>query len=216
MHPLLKKLEHLTDRIIPYLLVLITIIIVLEFGFKHIAEQYNLHITIADYTIIFFFVLDLAYKYNRVRQFKPFVKKFWLDIIAVFPFFLVFRIVEELFLLLSVSQDVAEGQKFLHFGLEAEKIVKEESALKELSSLQKESRLIKEIESGTKLTRTSLFARFFRLPKMIKVLPFYEKPIKKEVKIIEKDVGKETRLLEKDVKNIENFFRKRSKSKTKV
>ena len=216
MHPLLKKLEHLTDRIIPYLLILLTIIIVLEFGFKHIAEQYNLHITIADYTIIFFFVLDLAYKYNRVRQFKPFVKKFWLDIIAVFPFFLVFRIVEELFLLLSVSQDVAEGQKFLHFGLEAEKIVKEESALKELSSLQKESRLIKEIESGTKLTRTSLFARFFRLPKMIKVLPFYEKPIKKEVKIIEKDVGKETRLLEKDVKNIENFFRKRSKSKTKV
>ena len=151
-----------------------------------------------------------------MRQFKPFVKKFWLDIIAVFPFFLVFRIVEELFLLLSVSQDVAEGQKFLHFGLEAEKIVKEESALKELSSLQKESRFIKEIESGTKLTRTSLFARFFRLPKMIKVLPFYEKPIKKEVKIIEKDVGKETRLLEKDVKNIENFFRKRSKSKTKV
>ena len=216
MHPLLKKLEHLTDRIIPYLLVLLTIIIVLEFGFKHIAEQYNLHITIADYTIIFFFVLDLAYKYNRVRQFKPFVKKFWLDIIAVFPFFLVFRIVEELFLLLSVSQDVAEGQKFLHFGLEAEKIVKEESALKELSSLQKESRFIKEIESGTKLTRTSLFARFFRLPRMIKVLPFYEKPIKKEVKIIEKDVGKETRLLEKDVKNIENFFRKRSKSKTKV
>ena len=216
MHPLLKKLEHLTDRIIPYLLILLTIIIVLEFGFKHIAEQYNLHITIADYTIIFFFVLDLAYKYNRVRQFKPFVKKFWLDIIAVFPFFLVFRIVEELFLLLSVSQDVAEGQKFLHFGLEAEKIVKEESALKELSSLQKESRFIKEIESGTKLTRTSLFARFFRLPKMIKVLPFYEKPIKKEVKIIEKDVGKETRLLEKDVKNIENFFRKRSKSKTKV
>jgi len=216
MHPLLKKLEHLTDRIIPYLLILLTIIIVLEFGFKHIAEQYNLHITIADYTIIFFFVLDLAYKYNRVRQFKPFVKKFWLDIIAVFPFFLVFRIVEELFLLLSVSQDVAEGQKFLHFGLEAEKIVKEESALKELSSLQKESRFIKEIESGTKLTRTSLFARFFRLPRMIKVLPFYEKPIKKEVKIIEKDVGKETRLLEKDVKNIENFFRKRSKSKTKV
>ena len=216
MHPLLKKLEHLTDRIIPYLLILLTIIIVLEFGFKHIAEQYNLHITIADYIIISFFVLDLAYKYNRVRQFKPFVKKFWLDIIAVFPFFLVFRIVEELFLLLSVSQDVAEGQKFLHFGLEAEKIVKEESALKELSSLQKESRFIKEIESGTKLTRTSLFARFFRLPKMIKVLPFYEKPIKKEVKIIEKDVGKETRLLEKDVKNIENFFRKRSKSKTKV
>ena len=60
MHPLLKKLEHLTDRIIPYLLILLTIIIVLEFGFKHIAEQYNLHITIADYIIISFFVLDDA------------------------------------------------------------------------------------------------------------------------------------------------------------
>src|SRR3989344_5585101 len=43
MHPLLKKLEHLTDRIIPYLLILLAIVLGVEFFFKEIAEEhYNL------------------------------------------------------------------------------------------------------------------------------------------------------------------------------
>lgn len=200
MHPLLKKIEHITDRIIPYLLVLLAIILTLEFGFKQTAEHYHTYIVVADYIIIFFFTLDLIYKYNRVRQFKPFVKKFWLDILAVFPFFLLFRVIEETLLLFRVSQEVSEGQKFLHLGVEAEKIAKEERVLAEL---QKESRFIKEIEAGTKLSRTRLFARFFRLPRLIKVFPFYEKPIKKETRKIEKELKKEARVVKKDIKKIE-------------
>ena len=67
----------------------------------------------------------------------------------------------------------------MHIGLETEKLAKEERALRELAELQKE----------TELTRTRLFSRFFRLPRLVKVFPFYEKPIKKELKIIEKDIG---------------------------
>lgn len=215
MHPFLKRLEHITDRIIPYLLVLLAIILILEFVFTEKAELYHTQIVVADYIVIFFFTVDLIYKYNRVRQFKPFVKKFWLDILAVLPFFLLFRAVEELFLLLNISQDVAEGQKFLHLGVEAEKIAKEETALRELSQLQKESQFIKEIEAGTKLSRTSLFARFFRIPRLIKVYPVYEKPIKKDVKIVEKEIEKEGKALERDVKKIEKIFKKK-KSKSKL
>ena len=93
-------------------------------------------------------------------------------------------------LFFRISQELGEGQKFFHIGLEAEKLAKEERALRELAELQKE----------TQLTRTRLFARFFRLPRLIKIFPFYEKPIKKEIKIIEKDVIKAERKIIKKSK----------------
>jgi len=191
MHPILKKLEHLTDRIIPFLLIVLAVILITEFFFKATAEIYHIEIVIVDYVIIVFFTLDLMYKFHRVRKTKLFLKKYWLDIIAVFPFFLIFRLIEEFLLFFRISQELGEGQKFFHIGLEAEKLAKEERALRELAELQKE----------TQLTRTRLFARFFRLPRMIKIFPFYEKPIKKEIKIVEKDVMKAERKLKKKSKS---------------
>ncbi len=193
MHPLLKKLEHLTDRVIPYLLVLLALILILEFFFKEVAQKYYFFILSADILIVFFFTLDLAFKFNRVRKLKLFLKKYWLDIIAVFPFFLLFRVVEEIFVLFRLSPELSEGQKFFHIGLETEKLAKEEIALREIAELQKE----------TRLARTQMLARYFRLPRLIKVFPFYEKPIEKEIKVVEKNI-------EKDIKKIE---RKRARKK---
>lgn len=208
MHPFFKKLEHFTDRVIPYLLILLAAILILEFGFKTKAEEYYTYIVIADIIIISFFSIDLIFKYNRVRKFKPFIKKYWLDIIAVFPFFLLVRVVEEILLFFRVSEEISAVQKFLHLGVEAEKIVEEEKALSELSALQKETRVFKEIEATTQLSRTRMFARFFRLPRFIKVFPFYEKPIRKDIKIVERDVKKEARIIKRDVKKIEKKFKK--------
>ena len=50
--PIIKKIEHFTDRVIPYVLVLLTIILVIEFFFKHIAEIYHTQIIIADYVAL--------------------------------------------------------------------------------------------------------------------------------------------------------------------
>ena len=187
MHPLLKKIEHFTDRIIHYLLILLAAVLILEFFFKVSAQKYYLYIWVTDAVIIFFFALDLAYKFNRVRKLKLFLKKYWLDIIAVFPFFLVFRLVEEIFVLFRLGPELSEGQKFFHIGLETEKLAKEEIALREIAGLQKE----------TRLARTQMLARYFRLPRLIKVFPFYEKPIEKEINIIEKDVKKVKRKIKK-------------------
>lgn len=180
MHPLLKKLEYFTDRIIPYLLVLLAGVLIVEFFFKDVSKEYYSLISIADMLIIFFFALDLAYKFNRIRKLKLFLKKYWLDIIAVFPFFLIFRLAEEIFVLFRLSPELSEGQRFFHIGLETEKLAKEEIALREIAELQKE----------TRLARTQMFARYFRLPRLIKIFAFYEKPIEKEIKVVEKDIKK--------------------------
>ena len=180
MYPLLKKLEHFTDRIIPYLLVLLAVVLVIEFFFREVSQKYSSLITSADAVIVLFFTLDLIFKFNRVRKLKIFLKKYWLDIIAVFPFFLLFRVVEEIFILFRLSPELGEGQKFFHIILGTEELAKGEGAIRELAELQKE----------TKLTRTQLLARYFRLPRLIKIFPFYEKPIKKEIKVVEEDIKK--------------------------
>jgi len=56
------------------------------------------------------------------------------------------------------------------------------------------------LQKETRLTRTRLFARFFRLPRLVKIFPFYEKPIKKEIKFLEKDVEKIEKGLKKKLK----------------
>jgi len=194
MQSWLKRVEKFTDKSIPYWLGLLIILIIVEFFFKEIARDYHTFLVIADYIIVFFFVLDLLFKYDRMRKIKPFIKKYWLEIIAVFPFFLLFRLFEEIAVLFRFTREITEGQKFLHSGLELTKLAREERALLELAELEKESRLFKEISQGTKFARTQEFFRYFRLPRLVRAVPFYEAPIKQEVKKVEKKLWKQAHL----------------------
>src|SRR3989338_1642028 len=114
----LHKLELLVDHLIPWLILLLFVIIVFDIGYPAIAEKYHNYIQIADTFIVIVFVLDLTFKYIRIRNIKNFLKTCWLDILAVFPFFLVFRVVERFVLIFSVSKDLQQMQSLLHEGLD--------------------------------------------------------------------------------------------------
>ena len=119
----MHKIEVIVDKLIPYMLVILLIIIVLDLGFHEIAEHYHSYILIADYLVIGIFVLDLTFKYIRIRKIPLFLKTCWLDIIAVFPFFLVFRAFEGILGLFSktFSEGFSTAQSILHEGVEIEK-----------------------------------------------------------------------------------------------
>ena len=93
-------------------------------------------------------------------------KHYWLEIIAVFPFFLILRLLEEFYLIAEFGQNT---QKYLHSVVE----------------VQKESRLI--IEEAEKVvargSRSRYFMRFLRpiarVPRFFMAFSFYEKPIRK-------------------------------------
>jgi len=158
------KIELLVDKVIPPLVLLLLFIIIIEFGFHDIAEHYEFQIKLADSIIVAVFIIDLIYKYIRVRNIPKFVKHFWLDILAVFPFFLLFRAFEGVTAVLRIGETTERGQKLLHEGLE----------------LQKEgARLVQEIEKaarvGKEATLAGRFARFIRpvtrLPRILKIVP---------------------------------------------
>ncbi|MGV8171168.1 MAG: hypothetical protein ACP5OA_00570 [Candidatus Woesearchaeota archaeon] len=180
----MHKLEFIVDAIIPYCLVLLIIILILELGFHNFVKEHGLLVTIniADYFIIFIFVLDLIFKYIRVHDIPLFLKRYWLEIIAVFPFFLFFRLAELAFGITEISESVKTAQSITHSTTELEKeiaVVSEgEKALRGGESVLKEGEKVLKVERSTKLSR---FLRpLLRIPRFFKTLPqmlhFYDKP----------------------------------------
>lgn len=161
----LHKMEVIVDKVIPYLLIILLFLILVEIFFHKYVIPYEFWIKLADGIIIGFFALDLVFKYLRVRNIPKFLKKNWLDIIAVFPFFLIFRLFEEFSLLFNIGEKISGAQPLFHEALEIEK---------------EGAKIISEGEKISKLSRTSMLARFLRplerIPRFAKIFRYFEKP----------------------------------------
>lgn len=175
MRPWLHSLEKISDKSIPYLVLILLVLIVLDIFYHEKTTPYQNQILILDYFIVLVFIIDLSFKYYRIRNAKLFIKKYWIDILAVFPFFLLFRLIEEILILTRISESLSESQKFLHTGVEIGRISKEAN---------EEARVLREIQEASRLERTSLFARILRpaerIPRIWRMMHFYEKPYKKK------------------------------------
>jgi len=161
------KVEHLVDKSIPYLLILLFFIIIVEFFYHDYALKYEFWIDLCDYFIIFVFLIDLWFKWNRSRNFKMFLRTSWIDILAVVPFYLIFRLFEEIAYFARFGETLERTQKVLHETVEVEKEV---------------FKIASEAEKSGKVTRVGLLERFFkpvqRFPRFLKAFSFYEKPFK--------------------------------------
>jgi len=175
MEPWLHRIEVIVDKAIPYLVLILLILIIGEFTHYSLIEENANAVLLIDYFIVIMFIVDLSFKYYRVKSAKIFVKKYWLDIIAVFPFFLLFRLFEEVLLFFRLSSELVESQKVLHTGIEISRISREVS---------EEQRILREIQEATRLERTSRIARILRpaerIPRIWRMLHFYERPYKRD------------------------------------
>ena len=141
----LETVEYFIDRSIPFMLVLLTIIIIIEF--THVADEYHSYLVAGDYVIIGFFVIDLLFKYNHSKGMYSFVRMYWIDLIAVFPFYALTR----LFAVAAEFAAASEGtQKILHE-----------------SALLREARFLREIE-GAKFAKEGRLLRI--IPRSLRLL----------------------------------------------
>ena len=153
----LGKLERFTSRSIPVWVILLTIILILENPFWIIISlhEYEPWIGIADGLIVLFFVLDLVFKWYTVRHWKQFLKLYWLDILAVFPFYLIARVWISVRSVLVVGEEIGESQRVLHEFL----LLREGELIKE-ARLAKEAELLKETRPFIRALRSA--QRFLR------------------------------------------------------
>ena len=166
MSRFLEKIERLVDKIIPYLILVLFGIVITDVFYREISRKYAATIFALDAVIITIFTIDLIFKYQRVRNISRFLRLYWIDILAVFPFFLVLRLFEEILLLSETS--ISALRNLFHAGLifEEQVLVGEEAA--------------RTAELIAKEGRISLVAKWFgplrRMPRLFKAVSFYEHP----------------------------------------
>ncbi len=175
MKPWVHKIEVIVDKSIPYLVLILLVLLIGEFTHYKLVEENENIVLIIDYFVVLVFIVDLSFKYYRVKDSKIFIKKYWLDIIAVFPFFLLFRLVEEVILFFRIGSEIFKAQDILtivHTGVEVSGISSDEA------------KALREIQEATRLERTARITRIIRplerIPRILRVLHFFEIPFRKK------------------------------------
>jgi len=162
MHPILEKIEKLTDLLVVPALFGVLVIVVLEFFFTETAHHYDEWINLADLAIIFIFAVDLGFKYNRASTREGFVREHWLEIMAITPLFYFFRFLE----VFRVPGIADLGQEAAHLA--------EGARSGRFGSLFRSSEMARSARFGR-------FIRFFsRAPRFAKAAEFFGHPAEHE------------------------------------
>lgn len=200
-----RRLYHKIERIVDWLIfpaiIALLFVIIVELFFHDFAEHYHTAILVTDYIILSIFVLDLGFKFRRAKTIKGFLRHNWLDILAVFPIFVILRVLEPLILLTDFSKEAKTLQLIFHESLEISKGT---------------TNLAKEAEALGKVSRaryiTGIFRALGRSPRLLKGVAFYERPGKKPLKKQYKKVKKLEKKVEKKTFNLvkfKNLFKKK-------
>ena len=164
MHIHLHKLELWVDRVIPFSLLVLCIIIGMEIYYPLTADRYHALFSILDIIIITLFAIDLAFKYARVRNIPLFFRKYWLEILALMPFAMAIRSFEYILPLLRLKR-LEKVSDSVHGALETGS--KWGVIAKEAESVGKASRLT---------VANSFLRPLARMPRLVQAMVFYERP----------------------------------------
>lgn len=150
-------LHEWTARLVGPALIVILIVILMELFLPDLAHKYHAAILVADYSAISIFVVDLGFKFKRASEWEDFVKKYWLEIIAIMPGVILFRILDTIFV---ITRSAELSQDAIHLATRSERL----AAIAGSGELSRAAR----IERLTKgLTRT---------PRLAKAFSFYDEP----------------------------------------
>lgn len=142
----------IVNKLIPVLIILLLILIVLDFT-TNIVEDYHSYIVAFDYFVVTTFVIDLIFKYQHLKNKKKFIKLYWLDLLAVFPIYLLFRAYATIAELL-LERQLIQAQQITHTIVTIER---------EARILEEEAKLAKE----TKLARFNVLGRILRFTQRV-------------------------------------------------
>ena len=121
MNKFWKKVEHYNAKLIPYAIVALLFVIIVELFFQDFAHHYHTPIVILDYCVIAVFVIDLIFLGIKAKSVKFFFKSYWLDLLAVIPLAIAFTIASKIWRAASAAGQLGIGQAILHETLEARK-----------------------------------------------------------------------------------------------
>ena len=90
-----------------------------DFQFLSLFLVFSLEIL--DFIVIAVFVVDLIFLGIKAKSTKFFFKHYWLDLIAVFPFSIMFKAIEGIAQIVTAAERITVGQALFHESLEVSK-----------------------------------------------------------------------------------------------
>lgn len=167
MNEFWEKVEHYNVKLIPYALIVLLVIIIIELFAEVENLQIILIIHLADYLVLAVFIVDLIFLALKSKNARFFFKHYWLDLLAVIPLGLAFTLINRVYEVIAEIERIVVSQAILHETVEAEKIVsKETKVVQEAKLIVKSSRLAKILRIcsvGLKgILKTRLFSKFTR------------------------------------------------------
>ncbi len=163
------KFEIIIDKLVPYAIGFILIHFIGAFLYPDFFHKYEDFILFLEVFLITFVLgFDVWFKYRRARNKEYFLKHHWLEILAVFPFMILFRIFEEAYLvtrMAPIEVGIADTQKVLH----------------EIRGADEAVRLVREAEVVGRTSRVGMFEKMFRpilrIPRLLRGMAFFEHPL---------------------------------------
>jgi hypothetical protein len=150
-----ERIHSWTDRLIGPALLIILIVILLEIFLPDLAHHHHTKILVADYAAITVFVFDLGFKLRRASEWKGFLKDYWLEIIAIMPGFVVFKVLDTIFV---ITRSARLSQDAIHLATRSERLAA--------------------LAGGSELTRAARFERVMlgiaRTPRLARAKDFFK------------------------------------------
>ena len=106
MGRLQKKLELFFDKMIVPALLMLLVIVVADLFFHDFKVEYKNYFNYGHYFIYFVFLGDLSFRFKKAKTFSEFLHKEWIEILAITPFFYVFRVIESIVRLGELGQEL--------------------------------------------------------------------------------------------------------------
>jgi hypothetical protein len=157
--------EHAVNRSIPLLVILLAAVLILDNPLWKIydLDRYETAMIIFSVTIFFFFFCDLVFKWKKVRNIGKFVRLYWIDILAVFPFYLGFRAYSAIAYLFFEGEDITKTVQVL---AREESIIRERKIIEELKGARPILKILKTIQSLVKIWINRLYLAHVHVKEM--------------------------------------------------
>lgn len=170
----LKAIERFVDKSIPWVLIALAIVIILDNPLWSLVDlhEYEIPVLIFDTIVVLFLVADLVFKWFHIKNVKKFFRYYWLEIIAVFPFYLVFRVY---IFAAEIARAGEEAQRIFHEAI----LTREAALIKEARFVAEAEATLREARPFTRLLRS--ISRFFRLI-VLRLQSAYDNFIKSHLK----------------------------------
>ncbi len=117
------RFEIFIDRFIPFDVLLLIFIVLMELFYSNIVDTYKFQFILLNIFVYSVFIMNLVFKYNHLRNFPRFLRRYWLDVMVVFPFFAFLRFFEVVGLVFKFDKIIIITQRLFHTGFELEKEV---------------------------------------------------------------------------------------------